>query len=126
MQQRPRGGVLWIDEAGLLAVQDLDRLCGIARDLGARLILQGDAKQHKSIPRHGNMLNVLHEYGGLPVSELKQIQRQKGDYAEAVAAIRDGDWKKADAVLRNLGWIVQDKGHPGLVEEYARALKERT
>jgi hypothetical protein len=125
MQEKARGGVIWVDEAGLLAVADLDRLCGLAKELGARLVLQGDPRQHKAVARHGNMLSVLHDYAGLPVSELKEIQRQKGDYAAAVAAIRDGQWQDADARLRSLGWIVQGQGHAALVEEYARALQER-
>ena len=125
MQEKARGGVIWVDEAGLLSVGDLDRLCDLSKELGARLVLQGDPRQHKSVARHGNMLNVLHDYAGLPVSELKEIQRQKGDYAAAVAAIRDGEWKEADALLRNLGWVVEGQGHAGLVEEYARALQER-
>ena len=120
-----RDGVIWVDEAGLLPVADLDRLCGLSKELGARLVLQGDPKQHKAVARHGNMLNVLHEYAGLPVSELKEIQRQKGDYAAAVSAIRDGEWKEADGLLRHLGWVVEGKSHAALVEEYARALQER-
>ena len=125
MQEKARGGVIWVDEAGMLSVGDLDRLCGLSKELGSRLVLQGDPKQHKAVARHGNMLNVLHEYAGLPVSELKEIQRQKGDYAAAVAAIRDGEWKEADALLRHLGWVVEGKGHAALVEEYARTLRER-
>jgi conjugative relaxase-like TrwC/TraI family protein len=125
MQERARGGIVWCDEAGLLPVNDLERLCGIADELGARLVLQGDPLQHKAVARHGNMLNVLHDYAGLPVAELKEIKRQQGDYAAAVAAIRDGDWKKADAELRHLGWVVEGEGHDDLVEEYARAIKER-
>src|SRR5205085_861266 len=53
-QERIRGGVIWIDEASLLPVADLDHLCGIAKDKNARLVLQGDPKQHKAVSRHGN------------------------------------------------------------------------
>jgi hypothetical protein len=108
-----------------LPIADLERLCGIAKELDAKLILQGDDRQHKAVSRHGNMLNVLHDFAGLPVAELKEIKRQKGDYAVAVAAIRDGQWEKADDLLRKLGWVVEGEGHAALVEEYARAIKER-
>ena len=54
------------------------------RTLDARIVLQGDPAQHKAVQRHGNMLEVLEDYAGLPVAELTKIQRQKGDYAEAV------------------------------------------
>jgi hypothetical protein len=88
-------------------------------------VLQGDPKQHKSVQRHGNMLTVLEEYAGLPVAKLSTIQRQKGDYAQAVAAIRDGDVKQGDAILRKLGWIVEGQGHDALVAEYAKAIEEK-
>ena len=126
MQEKVRGGgIIWVDEAGLLTIKDLDRLCDVAKSLDARIVLQGDPKQHKAVDRHGNMLTVLEDYAGLPVAKLTTIQRQKGDYAGAVAAIRDGDLKAADAVLRKLGWIVEGKGHDALVAEYAHAIEER-
>ena len=125
MQEKARGGIIWVDEAGLLAINDLDKLCGLAKSLEARIVLQGDPKQHKAVQRHGNMLTVLEEYAGLPVAKLTTIQRQKGDYAKAVAAIRDGDVMAGDAVLRELGWVVEGQGHEALVAEYARAIGER-
>lgn len=118
------GGIIWVDEAGLLTVNDLDRLCAVASKLDARLVLQGDPNQHKSVDRHGNMLNVLEEYAALPVAKLTAIQRQKGGYAAAVAAIRDGELEKGDAMLRRLGWVVEGEGHDALVAEYARAIDE--
>lgn len=125
MQARARGGVIWVDEAGLLPVRDLDALCGVAEKLQARLVLQGDPSQHKSVSRHGNMLNVLEDHAGLPVARLTTIQRQQGDYAQAVAAIRDGEIARGDDVLRRLGWVVEGNGHDALVTEYARAIEEK-
>jgi hypothetical protein len=123
-QEQARGGVIWCDEAGMLAIDDLEALCTVCKNLGAKLVLQGDPLQHKSVARHGNMLNVLHDFAGLPVAELKEIKRQEGDYAAAVAAIRDGAWEKADKILRRLGWVMEGEGHQALVEEYAKAIKE--
>ena len=126
MQEKVRGGgIIWVDEAGLLTIKDLDRLCEVAKSLDARIVLQGDPKQHKAVDRHGNMLTVLEDYAGLPVAKLTKIQRQKGDYAGAVAAIRDGDLKTGDAVLRKLGWVVEGKGHDAIVAEYGKAIEER-
>jgi AAA domain len=125
MQEKVRGGIIWVDEASLLPIDDLDKLCGLAQSLDARIVLQGDPKQHKAVSRHGNMLTVLEEYAGLPVAKLATIQRQKGDYARAVEAIRDGDVTKGDAVLRKLGWVVEGNGHDALAAEYAKAIEER-
>ena len=36
MQEKARGGIIWVDEAGLLPIDDLDRLCGLATSLNAR------------------------------------------------------------------------------------------
>src|SRR5262249_28911772 len=59
MQEQARGGIIWCDEAGMLSIDELEGLCNAAKKLGARLVLQGDPLQHKSVSRHGNMLNVL-------------------------------------------------------------------
>jgi hypothetical protein len=123
-QQRTRGGVIAVDEAGLLPIRELEQLCDVATKLEARLVLIGDPKQHKAVARHGNMLKVLHEYAGLPVVELKEIQRQKGEYAQIVADIRDEHYEEADATMRKLGWIAEGRGHDKLIAEYARALQE--
>lgn len=104
-QTRVKNGVIWVDEAGLLPIRDLSRLADIAKSQNARLVLMGDPKQHKSVARHGNMFNVLQEYAGLPVGELRDIRRQRGKYKEAVAAIDKGDLLKAHDMLDELGYI---------------------
>ena len=119
------GGIIWVDEAGLLAIDDLEQLCDIAKARNSRIVLSGDPLQHKAVDRHGNMLEVLDRYALLPVAKLTVIQRQKGDYAQAVAAIRDRDFEKGDGLLRELGWVVEGQGHDALVAEYARAIEER-
>src|SRR5262249_28422357 len=126
MQEKARGGLIWIDEASLLPIDDLERICELAKSLDARIVLQGDPNQHKAVQRHGNMLTVLEECAGLPVAKLTEIQRQKGEYAEAVAAIRDRKFLEGDARLRKLGWVVEgEDSHAALVAEYARAIEEK-
>jgi conjugative relaxase-like TrwC/TraI family protein len=125
MQEKARGGLIWVDEASLLAIDDLDKLCGLAKSLGARIVLQGDPKQHKAVQRHGNMLTVLEEYAGLKVAKLTKIQRQKGEYAKVNEAIRDGKWTKAVELLDKLGCLVEGEGHDALVAEYAGLIGQR-
>jgi conjugative relaxase-like TrwC/TraI family protein len=119
MQARARGGIIWIDEASLLGIDDLERVCGLAKDLKARVVLQGDPRQHKAVQRHGNMLEVLSDYAGLPVAEINQIQRQSGAYAQAVEAVRAGQYDKGVDILHKLGWIIEGEGHDKLAEHYA-------
>ena len=82
-QAAVKNGVLWIDEAGLLPIKDLSRLTEIARQQNARIVLMGDNKQHSSPARHGNMMNVLQEYAGLPVGRLTEIWRQTAQGLQA-------------------------------------------
>jgi hypothetical protein len=92
-QEQARGGVIWCDEAGMLAIDDLEALCTVCKNLGAKLVLQGDPLQHKSVARHGNMLNVLHDFAGLPVAELKEIKRRNGSQVGgAPQATGPADW----------------------------------
>ncbi len=121
-----KNGVLWIDEAGLLAIKDLSRLTEIAKQQNARIVLQGDPKQHRSVVRHGNMMNVLQEYAGLPVGRLTEIWRQqhKG-YKAVVSDIASG--KSADGFdkLNDLGWVKHVEGNTPLVDDYFEALRTK-
>ena len=63
---------------------------GWPRSLNARIVLQGDPRQHKSPPAARQHARGARRYAGLKVAEINKIQRQKGEYAEAVEAIRDG------------------------------------
>lgn len=124
-QARMRGGVLFVDEAGLLPIRDLARLTDVAREQNARIVLMGDPKQHKAVARHGSMFHVLQQFAGLPVAELRDIKRQKGEYKEAVAAIDKGDLVKAHDLLEGLGYIRQVTDNNPLVEDYLQALAQK-
>lgn len=117
-QEAVRNGVIWVDEAGQLPIRDLSQLVSVAYNMNARLVLQGDPKQHRSVARDGNMLNVLQEYAGLPVGRLTDIRRQRGEYKEAVASLAKGDILAGYDKLAEMGWIKQD----GLVKDYLTAL----
>jgi conjugative relaxase-like TrwC/TraI family protein len=124
MQEKARNGLVYIDEASLLGIDDLERVCGLAKELKARVVLQGDPRQHKAVQRHGNMLEVLADYAGLPVAEIHQIMRQKGEYRQAVEAIRAGLYEQGVNILYKLGWIIEGEGHDKLVEHYAREVND--
>jgi hypothetical protein len=124
-QQAVRNGVIWVDEAGLLPIRDLSALVEVAKNQNARLVLQGDPKQHRAVARDGNMLRVLERYAGLPVARLKDIRRQKGDYKQAVASIAAGNITDGFDKLNALGWVKQtpvfDHNQP-LVDAYLEAV----
>ena len=105
-QAKAQGGLIWVDEAGQVSMRQLDHLFKIADSLDARVVLQGDKKQHGAIER-GATLRVLEEFAGLPVAELSGIRRQKGDYKEAVASIQKGDILGGYDRLASMGWVEQ-------------------
>ncbi|WP_437207109.1 MobF family relaxase [Planctomicrobium sp. SH664] len=89
LQQLVKNQVLWIDEAGLLDLRSMCTLFRIAKEQNARVILSGDTRQHAS-PRRGEALRLLEKEAGLNIARVETIQRQKGDYQQAVKLISQG------------------------------------
>ena len=90
------------------------------------LSYKGDPKQHKSVVRHGNMMNVLQDYASLPVGRLTEIWRQqhKG-YKEVVADIAAGKGMKGFDKLNDLGWVKQVENNSAIVKDYMEALRTK-
>lgn len=95
-------GVLWVDEAGLLGVGTMRKLFEVAERQGARVVLSGDERQHKSVER-GDALRVLQRVGGVEPVELTDIRRQRGIYKQAVAALADRDMDRGVQLLEQMG-----------------------
>ena len=123
-QDKAKGGVIWVDEAGLLGIRQVREVFEVADRLGARVVLQGDKKQHGSVER-GATLRVLEVYAGLPVAELRDIRRQKGRYKAAVASLAKGDVLSGYDQLDGLGWVREAQSNTPLVDDYMAALNAR-
>lgn len=124
LQKRVSGNVLWIDEAGLLGVRDMAKVFTLAEQLGCRVILSGDPKQHASVAR-GDAMRLLEEKGGIRPAKVKEIVRQRGSYKDAVAALEKSDTEGGFQQLDNLGWVVEvpdELRHALLVKDYLAAL----
>lgn len=104
MQEGLRGQVIWVDEAGLLSARTTAALFDLAKELDARVVLSGDRRQHGSVER-GAALRLLEEEAGIRPAEIREIQRQKGDYKEAVKALSDGRTAEGFRRLDALGWV---------------------
>lgn len=125
MQQRARGGVLWIDEAGLVGTRTMARVFDLADRIDARVILSGDRRQHGSVER-GAALRLLEDEAGLRPAELKEIRRQSGEYRQAVEALSDGRVEDGFRQLSRLGWIREVKAGDRDIElarEYVRSVE---
>ena len=127
MQERARGGVILLDEASLLGSQETLALFQAAEGLDARLVVLGDRRQHRSVSR-GQPLKLLEEKAGLPVAEVTEIVRQKGDYQKIARALSAG--KTAEGLARlgptRLGAEVpDDQRHRVMADAYLAAVQEK-
>jgi conjugative relaxase-like TrwC/TraI family protein len=113
LQREAAGQLVLVDEVGLLGMRTLDELFALAQRHEWRLLFSGDRHQHGSVER-GAALKLLEEEAGLKPAEVKEIQRQSGDYKSAVKAISEGRLGEGFARLDQLKWIHEI---PGLERE---------
>ncbi len=91
VQRHTRGGVIWIDEAGQVGTEDLNRIFEIASANKARVILSYDTRQHTPVSP-GDAVRLLEEQGGVAPAQVSTIHRQRGAdlYRAAVAEFAAG------------------------------------
>ncbi len=106
MQQAARDGVILVDEASQLGTRDMAKVFDVAEAVGARVVLVGDRRQHRSVTA-GEPLKLLEEKAGLRVAEVTEILRQDGDYKKAAGLLSEGRTEEAFEELDKLGWIKQ-------------------
>jgi len=124
MQQKAQGGVIWLDEAGLVGAKSMATLFDLAGQLDARVVLAGDKGQLGSVER-GTPLRVLEDLGGLKVAEVTDIRRQSGAYRDVAALLAKGDAAAGLAKLDDMGWVkLMPEGHEygPLAADYVQAL----
>jgi len=120
IQEKAKGQLLLIDEAGQVGVPTMAKVFELAERLNARVLLAGDRRQHGSVER-GAALRLLEEEAGLVSAEVKEIQRQAGDYKAAVKALSEGHTADGFKRLDELGWVREvpaDDRYRQLAAEY--------
>lgn len=124
-QCKLKNEVLWVDEAGLLGVQDMAALLRLVVQNDTRLILSGDTGQHSSVAR-GDALRLISAICGLSTTQVSKIYRQKDKaYRNAVKAISIGDIESGFQNLDAMGSIIEiDKAKPliKMVADYVAAI----
>ncbi|WP_020472296.1 MobF family relaxase [Zavarzinella formosa] len=127
MQREAKGGVILLDEAGLLGCQDTLALFRVAEEIQARIIIIGDLLQHRSVSR-GQPLKLLEKEAGLPVVTVSEILRQTvSGYKQAAKELSDGRTAEGLAVLDKLGWVKElpdNERYQALAEAYLSAVRE--
>jgi len=125
-QERVRGALIWVDEAGLLGTRDMKALFRVAKEQNARVVLMGDAGQHGSVPR-GDAFRVLQSHAGLRCAVVTDIRRQRGEYRQAVEALAAGDVETGFERLDRMGSVREASGavrHDLLARSYLAAVRE--
>ena len=129
LQQGLKGGVIWIDEAGMVGNKTMNDVIKIAKEQKARILLTGDIKQHNSVER-GDALRIIQKYGGVEPARISKIQRQKvADYKGAVKLISDGKIGEGVKALDKMQAIKEAGDFQMLKEsvagEYVKAVQAR-
>jgi ATP-dependent exoDNAse (exonuclease V) alpha subunit len=130
LQEKTKGQVLWIDEAGLVSSADMRKLMDVAKRHGNRVILSGDYTQHASVEA-GDAFRLLEKEAGVKLVRLSEIRRQTvPEYRKAIEAISQGTGKAAQKgfdALDRMGSIVEASGperHGLLVADYLKAAED--
>jgi len=114
-----KGGVIWIDEAGMLSNKDMNKILDIATQQKARVILTGDTKQHNSVER-GDALRTLQTEAGITSIQVSKIQRQKNEqYKQAVDFLGKSDVEKGFKKLEKIGAIHEIEDHTDRINKIA-------
>lgn len=92
--------LLVMDESSMTGAKDSARIAEIARDMGARVVLQGDIKQHGSVSAGRAFLQT--QDGGINLSKIEETRRF--DHATeqqklAIAEMKQGRYASALAAL---------------------------
>jgi conjugative relaxase-like TrwC/TraI family protein len=126
LQRDVQGQVIWVDEAGLLGTVTMSRLFDLGEKLDARIILSGDRRQHGSVER-GAALRLLEQEAGLVPAEIKEIQRQRGEYKQAIHSLSEGRTEEGFQQLDRLGWIREvphEERYKQLASDYVATIEE--
>ncbi len=121
LQEKIRGSLVLVDEAGLVGVRTMNALFDLADSQDARVLLVGDERQHGPVER-GSALRLLEDEAGLHPADIKAIQRQKDRYKAAIEDLSEGRTAKGFERLDELGWIHEiddDRRDDALATAYA-------
>lgn len=133
----PHGAVVFLDEAGQVGGKDMRNLLRRVDQVGGRVVLCGDTKQHGAVAA-SDAMKVLQGYGELPMARLTEIRRQdpaKGrdeaekakivDYKTAVQLAAKGETIESLRKVMDMG-AVHEVGAAEKVAVVGEAYAQRT
>lgn len=78
----PHGAVVMLDEAGQVGGKDMAALLRRVDQVGGRVLLVGDTKQHGAVAA-SDAMKVLQNFGELPMARMTKIRRQDPSLGQA-------------------------------------------
>lgn len=114
-----KGGVIWLDEAGMIGNKTLNDVINLAKKQNARILMTGDTRQHNSVER-GDAMRIIQEFGHTQSATISKNQRQKNDsYRNAVNDLSKGRMEDGFKTLDKMGAIQEANDFDGLTENVA-------
>jgi conjugative relaxase-like TrwC/TraI family protein len=126
-QDAVRGGVVLVDEAGVVSTKEMGKLFDVLERIGARAVLVGDRQQNRAVAA-GEPLKLLEQRAGLAVAEVTEVLRQSGDYKNVAQALNQGRLEEAFAGLDRLKWIKEvpdGERYQAMADAYLAASSEK-
>lgn len=111
-----------MDESSMTGTKDSARLSEIARDLGARVVLQGDIKQHGSVAAGRAFLQT--QQGGINLSKIEETRRFDSATAQQKAAITMAKQGQFARALTQLDTTVSADIYETTAQRYVANRKE--
>lgn len=101
--------VILMDEAGLVASRDMERVLSAAEQAGARVVLIGDTQQLQAIEAGAAFRAIVDTHGA---AELKSVRRQNHNWMrDATKAMAQGDMKTAIDLYDAAGQVQASFSH---------------
>ena len=125
LQERLRGQVALVDEAGLMGIRTMHDLFALANRVDARIILVGDRSQHRAVDA-GDPLSLLEDEAGIVPAQVQEIRRQRGEYRHAVSELSKGNIAEGFHRLDAMGAIKElppDDRYTALADEYVESVR---
>jgi ATP-dependent exoDNAse (exonuclease V) alpha subunit len=125
-EQLTQKSVIVLDEAGLVGLDDMQKLSSLAAKTSARVILSGDTGQHTGVPR-GDALRLLEAHSLYRFVQLDQIRRQQAAaYRAIVELAAHGQPQAAFGRLEALGWVKEPANlYQSAAAAYLEALSQK-
>ena len=124
-----KGGVIWLDEAGMVGNATLNQVINLAKKQNARILLTGDSRQHNSVER-GDAMRIIEKYAQIKPATISKNQRQKNEqYRNAIEAISKGQMEKGYKTLDKMKAIKEaddmDMLTENVADDYITSVKSR-